>query len=193
MSELSAVLIGGSAGSVDALQKILSDLPARFSLPIVVVQHLPANLRVNLDMVYGPHSDMRLEEAEDKMRLEAGHVYFAPASYHLLVEKDLSLSLSVDELVHFSRPSIDVLFESAAVSLRDRCAAILLTGANEDGAKGLKFLRERGAVTIVQDPATAQVKMMPEAALLLDPGHHVVPLEKIGAELLRFERADDYE
>lgn len=183
-----AILIGGSAGSVNALQEIFKHLSDDFDLPIVIVQHLPQSSRVQLDLVYSVHTRLKLQEAGDKTEIQPGTVYFAPASYHLLIEKDLTLSLSQDEPLHYSRPSIDVLFESAALSLGSACVAVLLTGANADGAAGLCFLNQKKALTIVQDPRTAEVAMMPAAALKPGFSHLVLDLSAIGQKLSRIAK-----
>lgn len=183
MQNRKIVLIGGSAGSVSAVQKLLSLLSPDFDLPIVVIQHLPSHGRIQLDLVYGHCTKRRLLEALDKMPIEKKTVYFAPPSYHLLIEKDLSFSLSQDDLVYFSRPSIQVSFESAAVSFGSECVAILLTGANEDGSEGLGLLREKGALTLVQDPETAEVPLMPKSALKAGHRHEVLSLEKMALRL----------
>jgi two-component system, chemotaxis family, protein-glutamate methylesterase/glutaminase len=126
---------------------------------------------------------LAVKEAEDKEPLRAGFVYVAPPNYHVLLERDRSLSLSVDDKVHFSRPSIDVLFESAAQAYGKAAAGVLLTGANEDGAHGLAAVRAAGGTTFVQDPETASIRTMPEAALRLNPQHRVVPLLEIASAL----------
>lgn len=178
-----AVLIGGSAGSVNALQEIFRHLSPDFDLPVVVVQHLPQSSRVQLDLVYSVHTKLKLQEAVDKTEVLPRNVYFAPSSYHLLIEKDLTLSLSQDEPLHYSRPSIDILFESAAFSLGGACVAVLLTGANADGAEGLCLLNRKKALTIVQNPATAEVPMMPASALRTGSSHLVLNLPEIGQQL----------
>ena len=182
------VLIGGSAGSVNALQEIFKNLDPAFKLPIVVVQHLPQSSRVQLDLVYSIHTHMKMVEAVDKMVIEDKTIYFAPSSYHLMVEKDLSLALSQDEPVHYSRPSIDLLFESAVQSLGGACVAVLLTGANSDGADGICLLNKKGALTIVQNPATAEVPMMPSSALRPGYSHEVLNIPEIAKRLSAVSR-----
>lgn len=177
------LIVGGSAGSVTAIQKLLSLLSPDFDFPIILVQHLPSQGRIQLELVYGAYTKRKLLEAIDKMPIEDNKVYFAPPSYHLLIEKDHSFSLSQDDLVYYSRPSIQVTFESAAFSLGSDCIAVLLTGANEDGGEGLGVLRNKGALTLVQDPKTAEVPVMPQSALKPGHRHEVLSLEKIAERL----------
>jgi len=177
-------VIGGSAGALDALQTILPSLPRGFALPIVVVLHMLPGRPSGLASVLGGNSALSVKEAEDKEAMSAGTVYLASPGYHLLVEKDRHFALSVDEPVHFSRPSIDVLFESAADAFGKELVGVLLSGANEDGARGLFDIRQAGGVTIVQAPQTAAAPPMPEAALRLGAAAHVLGLVAIG-ELLR--------
>lgn len=184
------ILIGGSAGSVNALQTLLKSMSPDFQIPMVVVQHLAAGARIHLDLVYGPYTKMKMIEITDKVQIEDGHIYFAPTGYHTLVERDFSLSLSQDDLVHFSRPSIEVFFESAAISLGNKCAAILMTGANEDGGEGLCLLNAKGALTFVQDPKTAEVPVMPQSALKPGYHHQVLPLAQIANRLSALEKRE---
>jgi two-component system, chemotaxis family, protein-glutamate methylesterase/glutaminase len=149
------------------------------SFPIVVVQHLPATAELNLELVFGRYFQGRVLEAMDKMPAEPGCAYFAPPGYHLLVERDLSLALTQDEPVHHSRPSIDVLFESAAWSLGPEALGILLTGANADGVNGLEHIHRREGLTIVQSPLEAEFPYMPEAAIERFQPSHVFTLEEI--------------
>lgn len=173
-----ALVIGGSAGSVDALMHILPALPASLRAAVFVVLHLPRERPSLLCDIFQPRCALPLREAQDKEPVEPGTVYFAPPDYHLLVDAGPTLALSVDAPVHFSRPSIDVLFESAADAYGARLVGLLLSGANQDGAGGLAAIHARGGHAIVQDPASAAVPTMPEAALarcapdrILDPRH----------------------
>lgn len=176
-----AVVIGGSAGSLDALAKFFAGLPAAMRLPVIVVVHLPSEGPGILHELLAPHSRLSMKQAEDKESIRDGTVYFAPPGYHLLIETDASFSLSVDEPVQYSRPSIDVLFESAADCYGDQLVGILITGGNQDGAAGLKRIRERGGLSIVQDPNTAETPFMPAAAIEHSAPAHVVPLAELGA------------
>jgi two-component system chemotaxis response regulator CheB len=179
-----AIVIGGSAGALDALQTILPSLPRAYALPIVVVLHMLPGRPSGLAGVLGASTALPVKEAEDKEPIRAGMVYLASPSYHLLVEKDRCFALSVDEPVHFSRPSIDVLFESAADAFGKGLVGVLLSGANEDGARGLLGIRRAGGFTIVQSPETAASRQMPESALRLEAADRVSNLATIG-ELLR--------
>jgi len=181
---LDAVVIGTSAGGLAALDTLLGPLPATYRLPLLVVQHVPANGPTQLVEIFTRKTALRVREANDKERIEGGTLYFAPPGYHLLVEADFSLALSQDDAVFFSRPSIDVLFESAADAWGERVAGILLTGANEDGAAGLEAIARAGGLTVVQDPAEAEASAMPRAALQRFTPDHILPLRNI-QQLLR--------
>jgi two-component system, chemotaxis family, protein-glutamate methylesterase/glutaminase len=178
-----AVVIGASAGALEALSVILPTLPAGFRLPVIVVVHVPPDKRSMLAELFQAKCQIPVREAEDKEPINPGTVYFAPSDYHLLVETEKSLSLSSDEPVLFSRPSIDVLFESAADAYGSALMAIILTGANQDGAKGMKAVAEAGGVTLVQDPDGAFASAMPEAAIEMCPGARVMSLDAITAYL----------
>lgn len=176
-------MIGGSAGGARVVGKILEALPAGFDTPLVVVLHIARQGGQYLPVTLSTHTDLRVAPAEDKERVDPGCVHLAVPDYHLLVELDRSLSLSQDERVRFSRPSIDVLFESAAEAYGEALVGVLLTGANEDGSRGLHTIHEFGGRTIVEDPDTAEVRTMPEAALALFDPDHVLPATQIGATL----------
>lgn len=178
-----AIVIGTSAGGVQALGTLLPALPAGLGAAVFVVVHLPRERKSLLPSVFGPRCRLPVREAQDKEPVEAGTVYIAPPDYHLLVDEGPTLALSADPAVHFSRPSIDALLGSAVDVYGDRLLAILLTGANHDGAAGLQLVHAAGGMTIVQDPATAQVPQMPEAALALGAPDRLLPLAAI-AELL---------
>ena len=182
-SEAEAVVIGASAGALEALSVILPMLPAGFRLPLMVVVHVPPDKRSVLAELFQAKCRIPVREAEDKEPIDGGTVYFAPPDYHLLVEADKSLSLSSDEPVLFSRPSIDVLFESAADAYGSGLIAIVLTGANQDGAKGLQAVVEAGGIAIVQNPDGAFASAMPEAAIEMSPSARVMSLNAIAAYL----------
>lgn len=160
-----AVVIGGSAGGMATLSTVLEVLREDFGLPILIAQHLhPTDsgyLAVHLDGL----SALVVKEARDKEPVMVGHVYLAPANYHLLVEKDETLSLSVDEKVNWARPSIDVLFESAARAWGQMLVGVILSGANNDGADGTRLIKKFGGLTIAQDPRSAEHPVMPQAAI----------------------------
>ncbi|MDB6051890.1 MAG: cheB 2 [Pseudomonas sp.] len=183
-----AIVIGASAGGVEALLKVFSELPVVFLLPIIVVLHLPNERHSRLAEVFQQHLKMPVKEVDDKEVIVAGTLYFAAPGYHVSVENDLSLSLSLEDRVHHSRPSIDILFESASDAFGRRLAGVLLTGANADGAQGLAQIKRRGGFTIVQDPGTAQASIMPEAALALSAPDYILSLNNIGQMLVELER-----
>jgi two-component system, chemotaxis family, protein-glutamate methylesterase/glutaminase len=184
-----AVVIGASAGALEALSVILPCLQADYGLPVLVVVHVPPDKRSILADLFQAKCRIKVEEAEDKEPICAGTVYFAPPDYHLLVEPDKTLSLSNDEPVLYSRPSIDVLFESAADAYGPGLIAIVLTGANKDGAKGLKAVAEAGGTVVVQNPEGAYASAMPEAAIAECPGAQVLSLKEIAVFLQDVEKA----
>lgn len=179
-----AIVIGASAGAVQALSQILPRLPASYPLPVIVVVHVPA-APSGLVTLFRSKCDVSVREPEDKEPILPGAVYFAPPGYHLLVEHDGSFALSTDEPVLFSRPSIDILFESAADSYRNALVGVILTGANEDGAAGVAAIGEAGGTVLVQDPDSAFATAMPSAALARCPSAQSFPLEKIADYLVR--------
>lgn len=159
------VVIGGSAGALEALLAFIPALPRTFEPPIAVTLHLGANNRNLVPEILRGVTSRVVVEAEDKMPLRPNEIYIAPPNYHLLVERTRSLALSVDEVVNYSRPSIDVLFESAADAFGARCAGVVLSGANDDGARGLAQIAMRGGKAFVQAPASASHPPMPLAAI----------------------------
>jgi two-component system chemotaxis response regulator CheB len=183
--QYAAVVIGVSAGGIAALKVLLPALPASFPLPIAIVQHRDERSDGFLAAYLNKISGIAISEAEDKEPLSACHAYLAPAGYHLLIESDHSVSLSVDWRVNHSCPSIDVLFESAADVFGESLIGIVLTGANADGAHGLKVIKARGGLAIVQDPNSAEAMAMPHAALAATPVDHIVALAQIAPLLIR--------
>jgi two-component system chemotaxis response regulator CheB len=179
-----AVVIGASAGAVQALLHILPLLPADFPLPVLAVVHVPPDRPNALVSLFQTKCRIKVKEAEDKEPALGGVVYFAPSDYHLLVEADGSLSLSSDELVNHSRPSIDVLLESSADAFGPRLTGIILTGANDDGARGLKAVMEAGGTVIVEDPLSAFASTMPEAALRTCASARVMNQDAIASYLV---------
>ena len=174
-----AVVIGASAGGVEALAALLPALPPDSRAAIFIVLHLPRDKPSLLVDIFTPKCALPVREAQDKEPVAPGTVYFAPSNYHLLVDQGPQMALSADDLVHHSRPSVDVLFESAADIYGDRLAGIILTGANEDGSVGLAAIHDRGGITVVQQPETAQSPQMALSALKLRPAHRVLPLDGI--------------
>jgi len=183
------VVVGCSLGGMRAMQIILSALPREFELPIAVVQHRYRTSNEGLPAYFRRTTDMRVVDAEDKQWIKPGHVYFAPANYHLLVEEG-EFSLSVDEAVAYSRPSVDVLFESAAQAYGKKVVGVILTGANSDGARGAAEIKKRGGFVVVQDPKTAEAPAMPEAAIAATRVDRILPLERIGPYLLELCRPE---
>ena len=184
---IEAVVIGTSAGGLAALSVLVDGLAATFRLPLLVVQHIPSGVPTQLAEIFRRKTGLHVKEADEKETVRGGTLYFAAPGYHLLVEQDASLSLSQDDSVHFSRPSIDVLFESAADAWGERVAGILLTGANEDGAAGLEAIHRAGGLTIVQDPDEAEVDSMPRAALQRFAPDYILPLRDIHRLLRELE------
>jgi two-component system chemotaxis response regulator CheB len=178
-----AIVIGASAGGVQALSRILPGIPVDFALPVLVVVHVPARRSNALVELFDSKCGLRVKEAEDKEPLEVGTIYFAPPDYHMLVETDGTIALSSDELVNHSRPAIDVLFETAADAFGAALTGIVLTGANHDGAAGLKAVGEGGGTAIVENPSCAEVPTMPAAALGAWPSARVMDIEQIVAFL----------
>jgi two-component system chemotaxis response regulator CheB len=178
------VVMGASWGGLTALERILGALPGDFRTPVAIAQHRsPDGGSEGLARLLAGHCALPVVDADDKQPVEAGRVYLAPPDYHLLVEPD-GFALSMDEAVLYSRPSIDVLFESAADVYRDRLIAVVLTGANEDGAHGIATVKRLGGYAIVQNPVEAERPEMPRAALSAVDPDRVLSLGAIGQALL---------
>ncbi|HEV2786471.1 MAG TPA: chemotaxis protein CheB [Solirubrobacteraceae bacterium] len=183
MNRVSLVAVGASWGGLHAVETVLGSLPPDFAAPVVIAQHRQAGSDENvLVRLLDARCALTVCEAEDKQELDPGTVLVAPPDYHLLVEPG-SVALSVDAPLNFSRPSIDILFSSAADAYGERLVGVVLTGANADGALGLAQIAERGGTAIVQDPETAERREMPEAALWATPEARVLALEEIGPAL----------
>jgi two-component system chemotaxis response regulator CheB len=178
-----AVVIGTSAGGVEVLSTLLPALPAGLRAPVFVVIHLPRERPSLLVDIFGPKCAVGVREAQDKEPVVPGTVYFAPPDYHLLLDDGPCLALSADELVNFSRPSIDVLFESAADLYGERLLGIILTGASHDGSAGLEAVHRSGGTTVVQRPESAQAPLMAEAAMRRIPVDHVLSIDEIACLL----------
>jgi len=176
-----AVVIGVSAGGLTALNEILPALSSAFRLPVLVVQHISPSSDSYLPVHFSVRIALRSKEAEDKEPILGGTIFFAPPNYHMMVECDRTIALSVDPKVNFSRPAIDVLFETAAETYRDRLIGVVLTGGNSDGARGLARIKELGGLAIVQSPGTAEAQAMPLAAIEATKVDHVLPLDRIGS------------
>jgi two-component system, chemotaxis family, protein-glutamate methylesterase/glutaminase len=183
-SRYELVVMGASWGGLEALETVLGGLPGDFAASVAIAQHRsPDGAADGLATLLGAHCRLPLEDADDKQAIAPGHVYLAPADYHLYVEDD-GLALSMDEAVLFSRPSIDVLFESASEVYRERLVGVVLTGANEDGAAGLAAIKRRGGYAIVQDPDEAERSEMPRAALRATKPDRVLTVGAIAAALV---------
>lgn len=176
------VAVGASWGGLDALTALVRGLPQDFDVPIVIVQHRGPDAASLLSSLLQQWTERTVCEPEDKDPILAGHIYVAPANYHLLVEEG-HLSLTTEAPVRYSRPSIDVMFGSAAHAYGKRAIGVVLTGANEDGSRGLQCVHEYGGHCVVQDPATAEVATMPAAALRRVPQATCLPLERIPAHI----------
>jgi two-component system chemotaxis response regulator CheB len=179
----SVVAIGTSWGGLSALTKLLGALPADFGIPVVVVQHRSKDSERLLGQLLQDATELRVCEIEDKDPLTPGTVHLAPANYHVLIESGYS-SLTIEEPVRFSRPSIDVTFTSAADTYRSAAIGVVLTGANEDGARGLANIVKRGGRALVQDPKTAEIPIMPEAAIRAVPTGEILPLDALAPRLI---------
>jgi two-component system chemotaxis response regulator CheB len=183
-----AIVIGVSSGGLNALKFLFALLPGSFNIPIIIVQHI------------GPHSDsgwinllrdknrLHIKEADEKESISRGKIYIAPPNYHLLIESDKTFTLSIDERVNFARPSIDVLFESAAEAYGSRLIGMVLTGYNHDGAEGMKRIKERDGLTIVQDPSTAEASQMPSSAIAAVEVDYILPLDGIADLLIKMDQ-----
>lgn len=182
MTEPGIVVVGASWGGLAALSTLVADLPEDFPIPVVVVQHRSRHGDNLLPSLLQDVSRLRMVDVEDKEPLTGRSVFIAPANYHMMVEDD-HLALTTDPLVRFSRPSIDVTFISAADAFRAGVIGVILTGANDDGSRGLKYIVSLGGKAIVQDPATAESPSMPLAAKRVVPEAEVLPLERIGPRL----------
>lgn len=181
--EYKLIVMGTSAGALESLYVLLPHLPASYPLPIVIVVHLPPDKTSVMAELLQAKVKMTVKEAEDKEMLMPATVYLAPPNYHLLVEAGGYLSLSSDEHVNYSRPSIDVLFESASEAYGSAVIGVIMSGANHDGAKGLKLIGDAGGGMIVQKPDTAFSSIMPQAALTACPDAQSLSLEHIAAYL----------
>jgi two-component system chemotaxis response regulator CheB len=174
-----AIVIGTSHGGMAALTRLLPGLPQDYSIPVIIVQHVHPSQGESLTKYYDERCALAVKEADEKESIQSGHIYFAPPNYHLLIEKDKIFSLSIDDKVNYARPSIDVLFESAADTYSSDLVGIILTGANNDGAHGLDKIKQKGGLTIVQDPQTAESSSMPQAAIDVVEADYVMSLEEI--------------
>ena len=174
-----AVIIGGSAGSFQVVTKILSSLDSKFPLPVLLCLHRLKHVRSGFVEALSLKSNIPIEEPNDKETLKPGRAYLAPANYHMFVELANRIALSTDDPVNHSRPSIDLSFITAANAYREKLVGIILSGANSDGAMGLKVVNDKGGLTIVQDPKECEVKTMTESAIQLTKVNHVYSTDQI--------------
>jgi two-component system chemotaxis response regulator CheB len=179
-----AVVIGVSAGGLKALKTILLGLPLNFAFSVIIVAHRHSDSDDYLEQSLNSECEIRVKQADEKEAINDGVVYIAPPNYHLLIEDDNTFSMSVEGAVNYARPSIDVLFESAAYVYGPELIGVVLTGANYDGSRGLKKIKEMGGLTIVQTPETSEFDDMPRAAIAAVEPDHILPLEEIGPFLM---------
>lgn len=184
--QFDAVVLGCSAGGISALKQVLPQGPQKLPFALLIVQHIAANAGDLLAKTFAnQHPNLPIKEAEDKEAIIAGTVYFAPPNYHLLVERDHKLALSIDAPVCYCRPSIDVLFETAARCFGERLVGVVMTGANNDGSFGLAQIQAHGGLTVVQNPKTADTPYMPAAALARIIPDHVLSLTQIASLIIQ--------
>lgn len=183
-----AIVIGGSAGSFQVISKILSSLPKDFDIPIMMCLHRLRHVRNGFVEALNIKSNIKIEEPFDKETIKRGKIYLAPANYHLCVELGNTFALSTEELINNSRPSIDMLLQTAAYAYRDKLVGILLSGANKDGALGMKKIHDRGGLTLVQDPKECLIDTMPSSALKITQIDHVLSVNRIIDFLLELHK-----
>jgi two-component system chemotaxis response regulator CheB len=179
------LLLGGSAGSFKLIYNIVKNFDANLNKTVIIVIHRKKNFFSDIEKLFGDNSQMIFRELMDQDKVRKNNIYIAPANYHTLIEKERTFSLDVSEAIWYSKPSIDVTFESAAEVYKDVCTAILFSGANEDGAQGLLKLRKCGALTIVQDPEEAEMPQMPLAAIQANAAEYVLNSTQIAGLLGR--------
>ncbi|MFE3868849.1 chemotaxis protein CheB [Flavobacterium sp. LS2P90] len=182
-----AIVIGVSSGGMNALKIISLALPIDFKIPIIIVQHVGAHSDSLWIPLLNEKSNLHIKEADEKEKIEKGTIYIAPPNYHLLIENDKTFSLTIDERVNFARPSIDVLFESAAEVYRKKLIGIVLTGANNDGTNGIIRIKECDGLTIIQDPKTAEAPYMPKSAIDAIEADYILALEDIVELLIKID------
>ncbi len=183
-----AIVIGGSAGSFQVISKILSQLPTDFETPIIMCLHRLRHVRNGFVEALNIKSTIPIQEPHDKETIRRGKFYLSPANYHLSVELGNTFALTTEDLLNNSRPAIDILFQTAAYAYRQKLIGILLSGANKDGAYGMKMIHERGGLTIVQDPKDCLIDTMPTAALNLTPVDYALSVQEIIDFLLSLDK-----
>ena len=187
-----AIVIGVSSGGMNVMQIMFSLLPKDFNTPIIIVQHIGARSDNQFIKILNDKSNLPIKEADEKEIIENGKVYIAPSNYHLMIERDKTFSLTVDERVNYARPSIDVLFESAAEAYRDKLIGVILTGSSSDGAAGLTKIKEYEGLTIAQDPKTAESAFMPASAIAVVQVDYILSLENIIMLLIKIDKQKEY-
>ncbi len=183
-----AIVIGASYGGMEAIKTILKNLPSNFKFSIIIVLHIGNNTIHSYLSLLNSKTHFTVKEAEEKEQIKPGFIYFAPPNYHLQIENNFTFSLSTDAKVNFSRPSIDVLFETAAWTFKKDLLGILLTGSNSDGAEGLKTIKKYGGITIVENPETAFAKTMPGSAIQKEEPTFILDLEAIANKMVKLFR-----
>jgi two-component system chemotaxis response regulator CheB len=173
------LVIGGSAGSLQVVLSLLAAIGDDFPMPVLIVLHRNGGFESSLEELFSSRTRLLVREVEEKDPIRAGTIYLCPADYHVLLEKDHSFSLDYSERVHFSRPSIDVTFRSAADIFGPGLICLLLSGGNVDGAEGMQYVQERGGLTVVQNPATADVPFMPQQAISRMKVDFIIPADEI--------------
>jgi two-component system chemotaxis response regulator CheB len=182
-----AIVIGVSSGGMNAMKIMFSLLPKNFNIPIIIVQHIGARSDGHFIHLLNKQSNVSIKEADEKEKIEKGTVYIAPPNYHLMIERDKTFSLTIDERVNYARPSIDVLFESAADAYKDQLIGVILTGSSSDGTLGFKKIKEYGGLTIAQDPKTAESSFMPASAIALVQMDFILSLDEIIMLLIKID------
>jgi two-component system, chemotaxis family, protein-glutamate methylesterase/glutaminase len=183
-----AIVIGVSAGGMNAIKIILSLLPPDFKMPVIILQHVSPRSDNQWINFLNEKSNLRVKEADEKEEIKGGTIYISPANYHLLIEKNKTFSFTIDERVSYARPSIDVLFETAADAYREKLIGIVLTGSNSDGANGIKKIKAYDGLAIAEDPATAEYSFMPQAAINAIKPDYILPLENIITLLIKLDK-----
>ena len=178
-NKIELLVIGGSAGSFDVLLQIIPKIKSDLNIPIIIILHRKSNTPTSIAKIFSSKTHLPVLECEEKDILQPGTIYFAPPDYHLLIENDHSISLDFSEKINYSRPSIDVTFKNLADLYHQNLAAILLSGANSDGAQGLFYIKKNNGITIVQDPAVAEIKFMPQQAINLFKVDYTLNIEEI--------------
>ena len=187
-----AIVIGVSSGGMNAMKIMFSLLPKNFSTPIIIVQHIGARSDGHFIKLLNKQSNVSIKEADEKEKIENGTVYIAPPNYHLMIERDKSFSLTIEERVNYARPAIDVLFESAADAYKDKLIGVILTGSSSDGSLGLKKIKEYGGLTIAQDPKTAESGYMPASAIAVVRMDFILSLEEIIKLLIKIDNQKEH-